>query len=45
MIRQGKSEDIRTILKMVSNTIEIMKEEHNDQWDETFLVLRKNTHF
>ena len=36
MIRRGHKEDIGTILEMVSDTIEIMKEEHNDQWDEMY---------
>lgn len=36
MIRRGQKKDIATILEMVSDTIEIMKEEHNDQWDEVY---------
>src|SRR3954462_6666393 len=45
MIRRGQKEDLDMILEMVSGTVEIMKEEHNDQWDEiypTALIFEKD---
>ncbi|WP_110112215.1 GNAT family N-acetyltransferase [Bacillus sp. CGMCC 1.16541] len=37
-IRKGTSEDLLTIMSMVNDTVEIMKEEGVDQWDETYPV-------
>lgn len=39
MIRQGKTEDLETIMKMVNETIKIMQEEGIDQWDESYPTL------
>lgn len=39
MIRQGRKEDIFVIMNMVQDTINIMKEEGSDQWDETYPLL------
>jgi ribosomal protein S18 acetylase RimI-like enzyme len=39
MIRKGNKQDLQWIMKMVSKTIHIMKEEMNDQWDETYPTL------
>lgn len=39
MIRRGKKKDIHSIMRMVDETIKIMKEEQNDQWDETYPLL------
>ena len=39
MIRSGKKEDLRSIMKMVEMTIKMMREEQNDQWDETYPIL------
>ncbi|KQL53960.1 GNAT family acetyltransferase [Heyndrickxia shackletonii] len=36
MMRKGKMEDVPAIMKMVRETVEIMREEHNDQWDEAY---------
>lgn len=36
MIRKGKMEDIDTLMKIVRDTVHVMKEEENDQWDETY---------
>jgi len=36
MIRQGRNEDLPIIMKMVAETIHIMREEKNDQWDEKY---------
>jgi GNAT superfamily N-acetyltransferase len=38
MIRKGKIEDIESIMKMVHGTVQIMREEKNDQWDEIYPV-------
>lgn len=36
MIRKGRIEDIDTIIKMIANTVKVMKRENNDQWDEKY---------
>ncbi|WP_233269803.1 GNAT family N-acetyltransferase [Heyndrickxia camelliae] len=36
MIRKGQIEDIPAIMKMVQDTVEIMKEENNDQWSDVY---------
>lgn len=36
MIRKGKKDDIPAVMNMVRDTVRIMKEENNDQWDETY---------
>ncbi|KHD86043.1 GNAT family N-acetyltransferase [Heyndrickxia ginsengihumi] len=36
IIRRGNVEDVTAIMEMVKNTIQIMKEEENDQWDEHY---------
>ncbi|WP_249310167.1 GNAT family N-acetyltransferase [Bacillus sp. FJAT-49736] len=36
MIRKGRETDIPSIVKMVQETVEIMKEENIDQWDDTY---------
>ncbi|WP_428908323.1 GNAT family N-acetyltransferase [Niallia sp. Krafla_26] len=40
MIRNGKNDDLPSIMRMVEGTIKIMKEEQNDQWDETYPTLQ-----
>lgn len=39
MIRRGKKEDLKSIMKMVEATIVMMREEQNDQWDELYPTL------
>jgi len=36
MIRKGNKADLPAIMKMVGDTVQIMKEEQNDQWDEKY---------
>lgn len=36
MVRKGKPEDIPTIMRIVKDTVCIMKEEGNDQWTEEY---------
>ncbi|WP_150916032.1 GNAT family N-acetyltransferase [Robertmurraya sp. DFI.2.37] len=36
MIRKGKSEDLYTLMEIVKETVKIMEEEENDQWNETY---------
>lgn len=36
MIRKGRNEDLHAIMKLVKDTVQIMKEEKNDQWDEKY---------
>ncbi|WP_338447827.1 GNAT family N-acetyltransferase [Niallia oryzisoli] len=36
MIRKGRNEDIPAIMKLVKDTVQIMKEEKSDQWDEKY---------
>lgn len=40
MIRPGQSTDIQYLAKMASETVDIMKEERNDQWDEFYPLAR-----
>ncbi|MGG0719719.1 GNAT family N-acetyltransferase [Robertmurraya massiliosenegalensis] len=36
MIRQGKIEDIDSLMMIVKDTVTIMEEEKNDQWNDTY---------